>query len=293
MPISIGIPFYNAESYLADAIRSVFSQTYQDWELLLVDDGSTDRSLEIARSIRDPRVRVLSDGQNKKLPFRLNQITSEAKYDFIGRMDADDLISPARFQKQIDFLNTHKEFDLITTGLCSINKKDTPIGVRCSSLGSSVNGKNLIMGRHGIVHASILGKKSWFKRNPYDSSVHLCEDYELWLRAFSKNDFNIYILNEPLYYYREDKTELAAGMIEAYRNQIKQIKKYYHIGFNRIQCELVVSKFYCKEFVVRILDFLDKTDLLIKKRNSPITDNDLLTHLKNDICRIKRVKLSF
>jgi glycosyltransferase involved in cell wall biosynthesis len=130
MPISIGIPFYNAEKFLAGAIRSVFAQTYQDWELILIDDGSTDGSLEIARSVNDPRVRVISDGVNKKLPTRLNQIVAEAKYDFIGRMDADDLISPPRFQKQVAVLNKHSEIDLVTTGVFSVTNALKPIGVR-------------------------------------------------------------------------------------------------------------------------------------------------------------------
>ena len=60
-PVSIGLPFFNAERFLIDAVKSVFAQTHQDWELILMDDGSTDRSLEIAKSIRDPRVRVYSD----------------------------------------------------------------------------------------------------------------------------------------------------------------------------------------------------------------------------------------
>ena len=67
MKVSIAIPFYNAEKYLRDSIRSVFAQTHQDWELILMDDGSTDGSLAIAKSIKDPRVSVYSDGQNKKL----------------------------------------------------------------------------------------------------------------------------------------------------------------------------------------------------------------------------------
>ena len=107
MPITIGIPFYNAETYLADAIRSIFAQTYQDWELILIDDGSTDRSVEIARAVKDPRVRVISDGQNNRLPYRLNQITALARFDLVGRMDADDLISPAKFEKQKSILDAH------------------------------------------------------------------------------------------------------------------------------------------------------------------------------------------
>ena len=90
--LTVGIPFHNNEKTLLDAIRSIFSQTFQDWELILVDDGSTDDSLKLALSVEDPRVRVLpSDDQNRLLAARLNEITQAARGEFIARMDADDL----------------------------------------------------------------------------------------------------------------------------------------------------------------------------------------------------------
>ncbi|MCW1511070.1 glycosyltransferase family 2 protein, partial [Acinetobacter baumannii] len=96
--ISIGIPFYNAENFLANAIQSVINQSFKDWELILVDDGSTDKSLDIAREFekKDNRIKVISDGLNLKLPARLNQIITISKYDFIARMDADDIMHPDR-----------------------------------------------------------------------------------------------------------------------------------------------------------------------------------------------------
>ena len=107
MGITIGLPFYNAENYLELAIKSVFAQTYQDWELILMDDGSTDRSLEIAKSINDPRVSVYSDGKNKKLAARLNEIVRLAKYDYLARMDADDLMSTKRIETQMNILKNN------------------------------------------------------------------------------------------------------------------------------------------------------------------------------------------
>ena len=74
MKLTIGLPTYNAGPYLPDALRSIFAQTYQDWELIVVDDGSSDGSLEILRSVRDPRVTVHHDDTNRGLPYRLNQI---------------------------------------------------------------------------------------------------------------------------------------------------------------------------------------------------------------------------
>src|SRR4030066_138114 len=94
--VTVGIPFFNNQDTLPDAIRSIFAQSFQDWELLLLDDGSTDGSLQIAQSIDDPRVRVISDGCNRKLPARLNQIIDLARGQYIARMDADDLCGITR-----------------------------------------------------------------------------------------------------------------------------------------------------------------------------------------------------
>src|SRR5690606_35195951 len=118
-----GIPFFNAELYLADSIKSVIKQSFKDWELILIDDGSTDQSLDIAKSFaeKDSRIRLISDGNNKKLPARLNQIIQESKYDYVARMDADDLIHPDRLKIQIEFLEKNPEFDLVSTGVVSIN----------------------------------------------------------------------------------------------------------------------------------------------------------------------------
>lgn len=129
MPITIGIPFYNAERYLADAIRSIFAQTYQDWELILVDDGSTDASLEIARSVKDKRVRVISDGTNKKLPARLNQIVGEAKYELIARMDSDDMASPRRFDKQLPCFDD-LDIQIVSTGIGLFSDNGNLLGMQ-------------------------------------------------------------------------------------------------------------------------------------------------------------------
>src|SRR5512138_427624 len=107
MTVSIGIPFYNPGRAFEKAVRSVFSQTHADWELILMDDGSSDGSLELARSITDPRVRVLSDGANRGLCARLNQIAREARHGLLCRMDADDVMHPDRLHRQVEELTAH------------------------------------------------------------------------------------------------------------------------------------------------------------------------------------------
>ncbi|MEZ7500930.1 glycosyltransferase family A protein [Psychrobacter sp. Arc29] len=214
--VTICIPFYNSERTLLDAVRSVFAQTHKNWELILIDDGSTDRSLEIARSIDDPRVTVYSDGNNYRLAARLNQAAGLAKYDFMARMDADDLISTVRLEKQLKLLLSDSEIDLVSTGLCSLSDDNEPVGIRCVSPEHSISPKNLLGGGSGIVHASLLGRTAWFKRNPYKESMLKSQDTNLWVRSYSKNDLRVAFISEPLYYYREDSNVTKNQLLTAY-----------------------------------------------------------------------------
>ena len=291
MAITIGIPFYNAEEYLADAIRSVFAQTYQEWELILVNDGSTDRSLEIARSVKDARVRVISDGLNKRLPYRLNQITAEAKYEMVGRMDADDLISPKKFEIQKKVMDERPDCDIVSTGICSITNDKRPVGVRSTPPETLITGRKLLLGQCTPAHATILGRTSWFKRNAYDASINRIEDYELWLRAYSKNDFNVCFINDPLYYYREEINVTPQRMLTAYAGQRKMYLRYGHIGFSRFEIPVQILKLYGKSFVVRSLHSLNKLDILLRNRNQKITDQDYLKTFDQEIEIILRTKV--
>lgn len=196
--VTIGIPFYNAEKTLADAIRAVFAQTYPYWELILIDDGSTDRSLEIARSVKDPRVRVISDGKNLRLAARLNQIAREARYDFLARMDADDLMAPDRIEKEMCLLEERPDIDLVSTGMFAYDSHFHLYSARCLNV-PEITKRTVGLGRSGICHAAVLGRKAWFLRYPYDESFSIAQDTELWCRAALANDLKIALINEPLY----------------------------------------------------------------------------------------------
>ena len=291
MPISIGIPFYNAEQYLADAVRSVFAQSYQDWELILVDDGSSDRSLEIAQSVKDPRVRVVSDGENRRLPYRLNQIAAEAKYDYIGRMDADDIISPHRFEKQVTVFREHPEVDLVTTGVCSLTDDNRPVGKRCGSQEEEVTGPKLLLGQCAIVHAAMLYKKSWMLRNPYDETLYRTEDYELWLRAFSKKDFSCYIIDEPLYYYREEGSTDIDRLLSAYRSHRYLYFKYGYLASSKFDRNMMIAKTFLKSGVVRALSLFGQLDLLLDRRNEPIEDPRQKSLFDSEITQVLNTKV--
>lgn len=272
MKVSIGIPFFNCEDFLGHAIKSVLAQTYTDWELILIDDGSTDESLNIALSFKDERIRVISDGKNKKLANRLNQIISESKGEYIARMDADDMLDPFRLEKQMKILMTNPNFDLVSTGVASISNDNLVRGIRVYQ-NVNLSSYDMISGNIGIVHASVLARKSWYLRNSYRENI-IAEDYDLWNRAYFKNDLKCYKIPKPLYYYREDGNVTYYKLMRAYKNQIEIIKSYKNSLSNMDYLKININM-YLKVFIIYFLNLFGVIDILLNKRaNIELNENE-------------------
>lgn len=279
--ISIGIPIYNAEKYLALAIQSVINQSYQNWELILIDDGSIDNSLQIAKSFeaKDKRIRVISDGQNKKLPYRLNQIIDEARYDYIARMDSDDLMHPNRLETQIKFLRENTKYDLVSTGVVSINQDNIAYGYRgVDSIYSKLDESTRTF---NIVHPTILARTTWYKRNKYSTEYPRCEDFELWCRTASKNDLKLAILPDLLYYYREGGVLESDKLINSYNQGLHIRKKYF--GKPTIKDRLRVE---AKIILVKNLERMGLLQIIAKHRNKSKPCPDILQTHQNIIDRL-------
>ncbi|MGV0995339.1 glycosyltransferase family 2 protein [Empedobacter falsenii] len=218
--LTIAIPFYNAEKYLAEAIDSVLWQTSNNWQLLLIDDGSTDRSLTIANEYanNDQRITVFSDGENKNLGFRLNQIPNLINTDYLARMDADDIMHPQRIEKQLKILIDNPDIDVLGTNAYSIDEANNVIGIRLD-----INQDKLIEVNH-FIHPTIMAKRVWFKNNPYDIKAVRLEDAELWYRT--KKDSKFMILTEPLLFYREFSGSYYKKYYKGYKTVFYLNKKY-------------------------------------------------------------------
>lgn len=263
--LTVGIPFFNAEKGLLDSVRSVFAQTFHDWELILVDDGSTDSSLDIARSIDDPRVKLLpADGKNRRLPARLNQITETAKGDFIARMDADDLCHPKRFEMQLEYLSRHPEVDVVGSAACVLNNQGQPDRKIQVALNHEEIFRNKYKTGVSIVHPSIMGKAQWFRRWPYDETNVRCEDYELWLRSCKNSVF----ANLPdLLFFRDEFSSFQISKYAKSKNSAaKVICKYGpgEIGYISTACQVLKRHFEIGIFAMAKTFKIH--DLLIKKR---------------------------
>lgn len=264
--LTIGLPFYNNRSTLELALKSIFAQTYQDWELILLDDGSTDGSSALAASIKDPRVRLFSDGTNKGLIYRLNQIAQLAEGKYLARMDADDLMDPERLEKQVSYLLAHPDVDLVDTGTWSIDEEGKPRGKRGLEP-INTNPEHIL--RHAmLLHASVVGKRSWFLSNPYDKDFIRAEDYELWCRTHAHSKFAR--IAEPLYIVREGKVNIRNYAKSS--ATIRKIFRQYGPGIlspAALQLELLKSKL--KVLLYHTFSLVNKHDYLSRKRNQPLT----------------------
>ena len=178
--ISVILPVYNAEEYIEEAITSILNQTFQNFELICINDGSTDGSLDIIRNFSDKRMRVVSR-ENRGLIATLNEAIGYATSRYIARMDADDVALPDRFEKQIKFMLKHK-LGVVGSSYRYIDAKGTVVGVRRLTAQAYLTSWLLDFGST-LCHPSVLIDKYRIAGELYYSSeAEACEDYELWLR---------------------------------------------------------------------------------------------------------------
>jgi glycosyltransferase involved in cell wall biosynthesis len=213
--ISIGLPVLNCERTVKTAIRSILQQTYSNWELLLIDDGSTDMTVEIARSFKDARIRVIADGVHKGLPALLNQAISLSTGEFFARMDGDDVSYPERLALQVRYLEEHAEIDLLGGGILVFGAGGQVLGTRESRLTHEDICRRPWAGFY-LAHPTWIGRIGWFRKHLYHSDAGRCCDHDLLLRTYESSCFAA--LPEIVLGYREEK--LSLGKILADRRSI-------------------------------------------------------------------------
>ncbi|GAA6732235.1 MULTISPECIES: glycosyltransferase family 2 protein [Thermus] len=218
--VTIGIPFRNPGPFIDLAVRSIFAQTYENWELILVDDGSDDGTYERVVAIRDSRVKVVRDGENKGLPARLNQIVTLAQGKYVARMDADDIIHPERIESQVRYLADHPEVDGVTTAAYLIDEE----GHLIASLPGVQPSVCEVLSRGGYLHASLMARRDWFVAHPYSLEYPRAEDRELFVRTYDAS--KLQVLDEPLYFYRWFGLPRSRILRIGYRSERKIMLKY-------------------------------------------------------------------
>lgn len=220
--VSILMPVYNAEKYLIEAVDSILNQTFRDWELIIINDGSTDRSQELLSQIADNRVITVDNEKNLGLIDTLNKGINLCKGEYIVRMDADDISTPERIEKQVQFMDSHPHYILCGTNALVIDNNGKVTGKIRNLTDNQFLQINLLFS-NPFIHPSMMIRRDILRSNLYDKQYKHIEDYELWCRIALLGE--VANLQDDLLLYRWHDSNISVINAETQIRSKKEINK--------------------------------------------------------------------
>lgn len=253
--VSVIIPCYNAERYVESAVRSILQQSYQNLEVLCINDGSRDSTFMILDKLskEDDRVKVVNNESNYKLIGTLNRGIKLASGKYIARMDADDISDSSRIEKQVNIMENDDTYDVIGVLPVLIDRASNKLGLANEfNITTQVSIKFVSLFNSPIAHPSIIIKADLLKEFMYGSTsvVSHVEDYDLWARLLSKGR-KIGVLSSPVFSYRINPSGVSiSNRSEQAKNHISVSKKLMKdAGFESVEDRYIgiISKYFIPE----------------------------------------------
>lgn len=224
--VSVLMPAYNAEKYIREAIDSVLKQTFSDFEFIIIDDGSADRTIDLVLEYTDERIKLIRNHENKGLIYTLNKGIELSQGKYIARMDADDISLPERFQKQVEYMDLH---DNIAALSCSFLFLGTPYEIHFPTDHERIRIK--LLENTALLHPGVMLRKSMFvKENiSYNNNYKHAEDYYLWVDLALKGA-ELGNLDDVLVHYRQHEGQVSVSK-QLEQDQIKNNIKHEYLSF--------------------------------------------------------------
>jgi glycosyltransferase involved in cell wall biosynthesis len=225
--VSVVMSAYNGGRYLQAAIESILGQTYPDFEFIIIEDGSSDNSLETLREYagRDERIRLIENHENIGLALSLNKGIEAAGGKYIARMDADDISLPGRFARQLDYLESHPKIWVLGSGIQIIDENGKVLRNVDYSNDPEVLRWNMMLGAEGIVcHPASMLRKELFETIGIFKDIPTSQDHELWTRLFFMKDLPITNLPDVLLSFRDHADRVSTSKRELQNNMSNEIR---------------------------------------------------------------------
>ena len=250
--ISVLMGIYNCEDTLEEAVSCIIAQTYQNWELIMCDDGSSDNTYRIAQKLKeqDERIVLLKNESNQGLNKTLNRCLKVSTGEIVARMDGDDRCVPERFEKQISFLKKQNKYKIVSSKMTFFDEN----GIWGENNVKSLPSKYDVLTGSPICHAPVMmWKECMIKVNGYTDDIHMLrvEDVNLWIKLYAKG-YYCYNMQEALYSMRNDRAaaqrrKYCYRINETYArwqgcHMMKVPVKYYLWGAKPLIVGLVPSK---------------------------------------------------
>ncbi|MFO7612184.1 MAG: glycosyltransferase family 2 protein [Clostridia bacterium] len=247
--VSVIMPAYQSEAYIKEAIESVVSQTYEDWELLVYNDGSTDatESIAVSYSEKDPRIKILDGGSNKGLVNARNSSVSEAKGRYLAFLDSDDIWKPEKLKTQVEFMGIN-DCPFCYSSYEYIYENGERAGKRVNRTKKMASYGSLLANNY-IGMLTVMIDRKQIQRIEFPMIHH--EDLALWLRLL-KQGVVMMGIKQSLAFYRIRKSSLSG-------NKIKSGKWRWNIYYRAEQLGFLRSTWY---FVLYMVNSIRKRPLL-------------------------------
>lgn len=272
--VSIVMPVRNVQRTIDPAICSIVAQTCMEWELVVLDDGSTDETVQRLRAWadRDERIRPFVDGRVLGLPARLNEGVRQCRAPIIARMDGDDICYPHRLETQLGFLRDNPEVDLVGAALMVFTSDGTARGSRSLTGCHEELTSNPLLNGIPLAHPTWMGRRSWFHKFPYDPRARRCEDWEVLLRGHTSSRYAS--IPDVLLGYREDRIKLRSSV----QSRLHQVIFLLHYGTRdrRVLWSLVGAAGQIAKGVRDTMAVLvRRQDLVLGRRNQDPSPSEL------------------
>lgn len=210
--ISVLMPVYNNYKFLDASIKSILNQTYKDFELIIINDGSTEPIEDILNSYKDSRIKIFKNKKNIGLTKCLNRCLDISSGEYIARQDSDDISKPTRFEEQLRLFI--EEIGLVTTYAYAVNEKGKRIPNPYLDKSSRVNSGDIMKGNYLVGPSAIYSREVFKKIGYYDDNIYISQDYNYWIRLLKF--FKVKILPKELYIMRKHSNSVRVLHTEYY-----------------------------------------------------------------------------
>jgi glycosyltransferase involved in cell wall biosynthesis len=266
--VSIMMPCFNERASLPRAIASVLAQTHMRWELVFVDDGSTDGSSELVRSVCDPRIRVIRLPENRGHGVARQTALDASSGDYLCMLDADDWMYPSRIATELQMFAAHPELTLVSAGMAIVDHANTIQRVRCT-------GDGQVTGPHRGVRVPVAHAPSMYRSEDvaslrFDGSRGVAEDVDFLLRLLQGRSFAV--LPSIQYAYSELTSVSAESAVDGHRKLRRTVRKYARAQPTDVARVLAAS--YGKQVAYQAAAALGLGGAAIQRRSRRPTDDE-------------------
>ena len=274
--VSVVMPVYNAEKYLQAALDSILHQTYSNLDIIIINDGSTDRSKEIILNIKDARLRYFENPVNWGIVKTRNRALDEAKGDYIAVLDSDDIALPERIAVQVDFLEKNPDYGMCGSYFKTINGNDK-ILKKARFPANDRDARSYLMLRNCFCHSTVMMRSGIAKEIKYNKEFEIVEDFMLWNQISQKSK----IINLPVFttYYRVHGNNISttkrAHMFKLVNIINSQVLDDLKIKYSTEELEIHSNSLISNSNFFREKGKLEKLENWIFRYLSEIKKNDL------------------